>query len=57
MIGAISPGQRKRFGIKGLDSKRSMISGMNAFPQNVEVRHVLTYRGDKLPDNNITQTM
>lgn len=57
MIGAISSGQRKRFGIKGLDSKRSMVSSMKAFPQNVEVRHILTYKGDKLPDNNITQTM
>lgn len=57
MIGAITSGQRKRFGIKGLDSKRSMISSMKAFPNNVEVRHILTYRGDKLPDNNITQTM
>lgn len=57
MIGAISSGQRKSFGIKGLDSKRSMISSMKAFPQNVEVRHILTYKGDKLPDNNITQTM
>ncbi len=57
MIGAISSGQRKDFGIKGLDSDRSMISSMKAFPQNVEIRHILTYKGDKLPDNNITETM
>ncbi|MEM6964424.1 MAG: zinc-dependent metalloprotease [Bacteroidota bacterium] len=57
MIGAMSTGQRKRFEINGLDSKRSMIVGMKAFPKNVEVRHVLTYKGKKLPDNNITQTL
>jgi hypothetical protein len=28
-----------------------------AFPSNVEVRHVLTYKGDKLPDNSVTGTM
>jgi hypothetical protein len=57
MIGAVSSGQRKRFGIKGLDDKRSLVSSMKAFPQNVEIRHILTYKGDKVPDNNITQTM
>ena len=57
MIGAVSVGQRKAFEINGLDSKRSLISSMRAFPENVEVRHILTYKGKKLPDNNITQTM
>jgi len=57
MIGAINQFQRKRFEISGLDAKRSMITGMKAFPENVEVRHILTYKGKKLPDNNITQTM
>lgn len=58
MIGAISEEQEKDFGIKGLDSKRSFISKMKAFPQNVEVKHVLTYKGgDKLPDNQVTGTM
>ncbi len=57
MIGAVSSGQRKSFEINGLDSKRSMITGMRAFPENVEIRHILTYKGKKLPDNNITQTM
>ncbi len=57
MIGAINKFQRKRFEINGLDSKRSMVTSMKAFPENVEVRHILTYKGKKLPDNNITQTM
>ena len=58
MIGAVSESQRKNFGIKSLDSKRSMITSMRSFPSNIEVRHILTYKGgDKLPDNRVTGTM
>ncbi|MFT4667448.1 MAG: hypothetical protein ACI8YQ_001908 [Polaribacter sp.] len=57
MIGAMSSRQRKNFEISGLDGSRSMISSMKSFPNNVEVRHILTYKGKKLPDNNITQTL
>lgn len=57
MIGALSGSQRGRFGIRRLDSKRSMISSMRAFPQNVEIRHILTYEGSKLPANYLTNTM
>lgn len=57
MIGALSSGERKNFQIGGLDKKRSFVDNMKAFPDNVEVRHVLTYRGKKLPDNRITQTL
>lgn len=57
MIGALSEGQRKRFAITGVDSKRSLISYTKSFPSNTEVRHVLTYRGKKLPDNVLTQSL
>jgi hypothetical protein len=57
MIGALSSGQRRKFGIRRLDSKRSMISAMNAFPGNVEIRHILTYDGSKLPSNYLTNTL
>jgi hypothetical protein len=57
MIGAMGDSQRKKFGIKGLDKARSMIMSTKAFPSNVEVRHVLTYNGSKLPDNRVTGTM
>ncbi|MEL7162595.1 MAG: DUF5117 domain-containing protein, partial [Bacteroidota bacterium] len=57
MIGAMSDNQRKNFGIKGLDKSRSMVMSTKAFPSNVEVRHVLTYNGSKLPDNRLTGTM
>jgi hypothetical protein len=54
MIGALSSGQRRNFGIRRLDSKRSMVNHMKAFPKNVEVRHTLTYTGTKLPSNRLT---
>ncbi|MDB4824569.1 DUF5117 domain-containing protein, partial [Saprospiraceae bacterium] len=58
MISAVSAKQKKDFGIKGVDSKRSFVKSMKSFPDNVEVRHVLTYKGGKdLPDNKITGTM
>ncbi|MEM6879391.1 MAG: zinc-dependent metalloprotease [Bacteroidota bacterium] len=57
MIGPLSQSQRKSFVIKGLDKDRSLIVRSKAFPENVEVRHVLTYRGDQLPDNQVTGSM
>ncbi len=57
MIGAVSKFQKQRFGIQGIDSGRSFIEEMKAFPKNVNIKHVLTYRGTKLPDNQITGTM
>lgn len=57
MIGAMYDSQRKSFGIRGLDKSRSMVMYTKAFPKNVEVRHVLTYTGSKLPDNQLTGTI
>ncbi|MCF8237158.1 MAG: zinc-dependent metalloprotease [Saprospiraceae bacterium] len=57
MIGALSEEQRKEFQISSLDSKRSFVSSAKAFPENVEIRHVLTYAGKKLPDNLLTGTL
>lgn len=57
MIGALSSFQRRNFKIKGLDKTRSLITGMKSFPENVLVHHVLTYRGDDLPDNRTTGTL
>ncbi len=57
MIGPLSESQRKSFSIKGLEAKSSFINYIKSFPENVEVRHVLTFKGDKLPDNQITGMM
>jgi len=57
MIGPLSESQRKTFGIRSLDKPRSFVNYMKVFPQNVEVRHVLTYIGTDLPDNALTQSL
>ncbi len=54
MIGPLRDAQRKQFKIKGLDKSRSFINNIKSFPENVEVRHVLTFNGDELPDNAVT---
>ena len=57
MIGALNQNQRKNFEIKSLDTKRSFVVWAKSFPKNVEMRHVLTYKGSKLPDNAITNAL
>lgn len=57
MIGAMRDSERKRFKIKGVDKSRSMITSVKSFPENIEVRHILTYKGDELPDNQLTETL
>lgn len=57
MIGALDKNQKKNFEIKGIDSKRSFIQEMRSFPENIIVRHVLTYTGSNLPDNQLTGTL
>ncbi|MFT6882167.1 MAG: hypothetical protein ACI83W_000789 [Marinoscillum sp.] len=58
MIGAISEEERKEFKVSGLDKSRSMITSMKAFPKNILVNHILTYKGgSELPDNQLTGTL
>lgn len=57
MIGPLTEEQRKEFQIGSLDSKRSLVSSIKVFPENVEVRHILTFSGKNLPDNEITGSL
>ena len=57
MISALSKRQRKSFEIGGLDKGRSFINSIKSFPNNLEVKHVLTYNGRNLPDNQLTETL
>ncbi|MFT4568155.1 MAG: hypothetical protein ACI9FN_003124 [Saprospiraceae bacterium] len=58
MLGAVFPRQEKNFGIRGVDKSRSFITSIKAYPNNVEVKHILTYNAnEKVPDNQITQTL
>lgn len=57
MIGALSDRQRKNFKISTVDKSRSLINYVKSFPENTEVRHILTYKGKELPDNVLTNTL
>lgn len=57
MIGPLSSGQKRRFGVRRLDKSRSMISRVKSYPKNIEVRHILTYAATKLPSNAITGSL
>lgn len=57
MLAPVSPSQRKRFEMGSLDGKRSLINSMKSYPENTEIRHILTFKGKKLPDNQVTGTM
>ena len=57
MIGALNSGQRKNFGVRSLDRKRSMITRVKSYPKNVEVRHILTYNATKPPSNRTTNSL
>ena len=49
--------QKKQFGIGSADSSRSFIDSVKSFPENVEIRHTLTYNSSKPPRSNRTKTL
>lgn len=57
MIGALYDSQRKNFKVSSVDKSRSVISWVKAFPENMEIRHILTYKGKNLPDNQLTDAL
>ncbi len=57
MIGPLRSSQRKSFKVKSLDKSRSMIMRVKSYPQNIEVRHVLTYNAAELPSNQLTNSL
>ncbi len=57
MISPLSSQQRKRFGVRNLDRKRSLILWIKTFPKNTEIRHVLTYNATKPPANALSNTL
>ncbi len=56
-IGGLSTGQRTRFKVKRLDGSRSFIDEMKSFPENVNVRHTLTFEAGEPPSNSGTGTI
>ena len=56
-ISALSADQRRELGVRRLDGERSFIVFSRSFPENVDVRHALTYEATSLPRPNNTGTL
>ena len=56
MLG-IGSGARERYKVRRLDAERSFVTRAAAFPENVEVRAVLTYEAAEPPSNAETGTL
>jgi hypothetical protein len=56
-ISGVSERMRKEYKVKSLDTKRSFISRMASYPENVEVRHDMTYTATAPPSNSRTATI
>lgn len=49
--------QRDRFKVRRLDKTRTFITSAKSFPQNIEVRHVLSYDAAEPPSNSSSATI
>ncbi len=56
-ISGMSEGMRKDYKVKSLDKKRSFINRMAAYPENIEVRHEMTFSASEPPSNSRTGTI
>jgi hypothetical protein len=52
----IRKGDKDRYKFGGVDKKRSSIDSANSFPKNTEIRHTLTFKVNKPPRANRTNT-
>ena len=50
----LGSGQREQYGVRSLDRDRTFIEWGKSFPQNIEMRVVLTYNASKAPSNAST---
>jgi len=57
LISGLSGFQRRNFQVRRLDGSRSFVEKMSSYPENIEVRHVLTYDASSPPDNGSTNTI
>lgn len=56
-ISGLSPAQRRSYQVRRLDPARSYIEYGRSYPQNVNVRHVLTYEAGEPPSAEETGTI
>lgn len=57
LLSGLSSFQRRNFQVRRLDGSRSFIERMASYPENLEVRHVLTYDAGSPPDDQNTGTI
>jgi len=57
MIGPLSAQQRTSYRVRRLDPGRTLIDYARSFPQNVEVRHTLTFEADEPPSDAAAGTI
>jgi hypothetical protein len=56
-IAAIQGGQRSQFQVRRLDPNRTFLDSAKSFPENVEIRHTLTYEAGSPPSQSRTGTI
>ncbi|MFW6202411.1 MAG: zinc-dependent metalloprotease, partial [Gemmatimonadota bacterium] len=56
-ISGLSAGQRQTYGVRRLDGERSFVEFARSFPENVDVRHTLSYDAAEPPGANPTNTI
>ncbi len=56
-ISPLRPGQRRELGVRRLDGDRSFVVFARSFPENVDVRHSLTFDATELPRGNNTGSL
>lgn len=56
-INAVSPETRKQYKIKKLDKSRSYIESAHSYPENIEVKHVMTYEAEEPPERDQAGTI
>ena len=57
LLSGLNSFQRRNFQVRRLDGSRSFIERMASYPENLEVRHVLTYDAGNPPDDRTTGTI
>lgn len=56
-ISGLSTSQRRRYQVRRLDSDRSMVESVKSFPENIEVRQLMTYIAANPPSGTDAQTL
>ncbi|MGM0589194.1 MAG: zinc-dependent metalloprotease [Bacteroidota bacterium] len=56
-LSGLSNGMRSRFGVRRLDDSRSFIDEVKSFPENLNVRHTMTYSATSPPSDEGTGTL